>query len=218
MRPDGLHNYLSMKKSDSLLTAAVCVVCALAMWSCGTTATNKTADVDDTKWEVEAYAVVTCDSLDLYVPDSAAYGDVLPLRCTYAPSDTAKVNKLLALNDSLLAAGGYTYQWVKYGHTDAVDLAVMPCEPLLKEEVEVTEVNHIPDYGDNLQIAFRFKDAKSWEEVTAANVGRMIAISIGGRVFNMPRVNCPITQGGCSVTVPADSVAKLLLGVDLTKF
>lgn len=206
-----------MKKTKTK-PAFIIVVAAFItiLTSCGNITTNKSAEVKNVTWNVAAYTVIPFDSISVEFADTEAYGDVLPLRYSYTQEESEKVNELLTLNDSLLNANGYTYQWVRYGEPELMDLVIVPDTPLLEQEVEVTEVNRLPSYDDNLQIAFRFNDKKQWEHITTANIGKRIAISVNGKILNAPQVNAPITQGACSVTIPAEEVPDMSPDIDLS--
>ncbi len=199
-----------MKNRISLTAGAVGLTLALTAFACGKSRGSADAGSENVKWNVEVYAVVPFDSIPLPA-DSA----VLPLLYSYAVTDTARVNALLAASDSLLAARGYVWQWVKYGSEESADLVVMPSAPLLREEVTVTDVSPIADCDGIVQVAFRFGDKRRWEEITDANVGRRLAIAVGGRVLSAPQVNMAISGGACAVTVPTQDLAELLPGWDM---
>lgn len=199
-----------MKNRISLTAGAVGLTLALTTFACGKSRGAPDAGSENVKWNVEVYAVVPLDSIPL-ATDSA----VLPLMYSYAVTDTARVNALLAANDSLLAARGYVWQWVKYGSAESADLVVMSSAPLLREEVTVTDVSPIADCDDIVQVAFRFDDRRRWEEITDANVGRRLAIVVDGRVLSAPQVNMAISGGACAVTVPTQDLAELLPGRDM---
>ncbi len=206
-----------MKKSKTKPAFIIVVATFITiLTSCGNITTNKSAEVKNVTWNVAAYTVIPFDSISVEFADTEAYGDVLPLRYSYTQEESEKVNELLTLNDSLLNANGYTYQWVRYGEPELMDLVIVPDTPLLEQEVEVTKVNRLHSYDDNLQIAFRFNDKKQWEHITTANIGKRIAISVNGKILNAPQVNAPITQGACSVTIPAEEVPDMLPDIDLS--
>lgn len=205
-----------VKSRFSILTVVWGFV--LILTGCGNTSTSHTVDVGNIRWNVAAYTVVPFDSVNIEVVDIEAFNDVLPLRCSYKMTERAKVDELLEQNNSLLSSKGYVYRWVRYGDPEKMDLVITPLTPLLQQEVEVTEINSIPEYGDNLQVAFRFNDKKQWEEITRANIGKRIAISVNGTVLNAPKVNMAISGGACSVTVPSEDASELLPDVNLSKF
>ncbi len=199
-----------MKNRISLTAGAVGLTLALTAFSCGKSRGAADAGSEDVKWNVEVYAVVPFDSIPLTTD-----GTVLPLTYSYAVTDTARVSALLAANDSLLAARGYVWQWVKYGSAESVDLVVMPSAPLLREEVTVTDVSPIADCDGIVQVAFRFDDRRRWEEITDANVGRRLAIAVDGRVLSAPQVNMAISGGACAVTLPTQNLSELLPGREM---
>lgn len=156
--------------------------------------------------EVCVYEVVPVDSIHLSVPDSASadYAGVLPLRMDYNVTDTAKVNSLMKFNEPYLREKGYTAHWATYSHGSTRYLAVLPSEPVMCDNVAPTATDTIPE-DSCLVVAFRFNDHSKWEKITSENVGRHLAITIGGKVLSAPRVNCAIPGGSCSVTVtPAE--------------
>lgn len=81
--------------------------------------------------------------------------------------------------------------------------------------MEIDSESVSPCYADCLQIAFRFDDRQQWENITTANIGKRIAIGVNGRILTAPCVNSPITQGACSVIVPAEDAPALLPGISL---
>ncbi len=208
-----------MKISKNVLSIlSVMMVFATILTSCGNTSTGRTNEVEGVKWNVAAYAVVPFDSIKLEGADKEAFRKVLPLRYSYTREESAKLDQLLKQNDSLLSAQGRVYKWVKYGEPEKMDLVIITGTPLLEQDVEVTEVNQLPpEYGNNLQVGFRFNDRRLWEEITTANIGKRIAISVNGRVLNAPQVNSPITQGACTVTLPLEEAPTLLPNMDLSK-
>ena len=143
------------------------------------------------------------------------YLDILPLRDSYTQEESAKVDELLAHNDSLLSARGYAYQWIDFGAREPLNLVFIESTPLLEQEVEIDSESVSPCYADCLQIAFRFDDRQQWENITTANIGKRIAIGVNGRILTAPCVNSPITQGACSVIVPAEDAPALLPGISL---
>lgn len=199
----------------SIITTAIALIAALI--GCSNANTGKTVEVENVKWNVAAFAVVPFDSVALQVAEPEAYGDILPLRYSYTREESTEVDEILKQNDSLLSAKGYAYQWVKYGAPDKMDLVILPATPLLEQEVEVTGINILSQYGDVLQVCFSFDEKRKWEEITSASIGNRIAICVNGVVLNAPQVNAPITQGACSVTVPIEEVPTLLPNVDLSR-
>lgn len=193
----------NMGNMKTLSYLCICTAIAVMTAACG----KQTADDNVRKTEVEAYAVVPFDSIG--ITDEQEFADVLPLRYSYTPREAEKVDTLLVRNDSLLNAKHYIYQWISYTDPERLELVIMPDKPLLRQKVEITAVDTIPEYGI-VQFSFRFNDKKEWEEITAANIGRRIAIFVNGKLLNAPQVNMPITQGACAVTVPLDEAAEML--------
>lgn len=206
-----------MKKVQINLSLLACVTALISIpTGCGNMNTNKNAEVKNMVWNVATYEVVPLDSITLEIPDAETYNDVLPLRYSYTQDESAKVSDILLQNDSILPTQGYSYQWVNYGDPGKMDLVIIASTPLLEQDVKITEVNKLPKSGDIYQVAFRFNDRSLWEKITTANIGKRIAICVNGTVLSAPQVNSPITQGACSVTVPADKVPELLPNVDLS--
>ena len=204
-------------KTEIIRMPFLAIVMALAavLASCSNAGAGKSAQVDKVKWQVAAYAVVPAGSVGLEVADPEAYGDILPLRDSYTQEESAKVDELLAHNDSLLSARGYAYQWIDFGAREPLNLVFIESTPLLEQEVEIDSESVSPCYADCLQIAFRFDDRQQWENITTANIGKRIAIGVNGRILTAPCVNSPITQGACSVIVPAEDAPALLPGISL---
>lgn len=161
----------NMGSMKTLSYLCICTAIAVMTAACG----KQTDDDNVRKTEVEAYAVVPFDSIG--IADEQEFADVLPLRYSYTPREAEKVDTLLVRNDSLLNAKHYTYQWISYTDPERLELVVMPDKPLLRQKVEITAVDTIPEYGI-VQFSFRFNDKKEWEEITAANIGRRIAIFV----------------------------------------
>ena len=111
---------------------AIIMALAAVLASCGSAGAGKSAQVDKVKWQVAAYAVVPSGSVGLEVADQEAYGDILPLRDSYTQEESAKVDELLAHNDSLLSARGYAYQWIDVGAREPLNLVFIESTPLLE--------------------------------------------------------------------------------------
>ena len=158
--------------------------------ACGNTNSGKSIDTKTIKWNVAVYEIVPFDSINL-VADTAYYSSILPLRFEYTPDEATKVEELMELNDSLLSAKGFAYQLVKYGRLGKVDLVIYPKTPVIQQNVAPTDISYLPDYEDNINVAFQFDDKKKWEEITSANIGKVIAFSVNGKIMSAPQVNMP---------------------------
>lgn len=130
----------------------------------------------------------------------------------YAPVDTAAVNTAL---NGLPEYLGTTWLCRHTGDSSALELIIYSREPVMSELVGNVHVDDNPEmYGDDAVIGFRFTDRSQWAQVTGDAVGQMLAVSINGRIMTAPRVNCPITSGNCSVTVPRNRIRILLTDHD----
>ena len=72
-------------------------------------------------------------------------------------------------------------------------------------------------YDGNIQVAFKFADAKRWETITQENIGKRLVVFVNGQLMNAPQVNSEITLGNCSVSIPAEMIHEYLPNLDLEK-
>ena len=172
----------------NIITAGMLVFVALA---CGRPNGTETTEIENARLNVQVHEVVD-------LTDSVSFGDGYK----YALADTAMINRELA------------GKAIHFGWTlpldDYVFLVGYVAEPVLRETVDVTEINHIPDCGDNAQVVFKFSDPRKWETITENHIGKRLAIIIDGQIISAPQVNCPITSGNCSVSIPNADLGKYL--------
>lgn len=206
-----------MAKMVNFKATLIGAVFAFIATACGKSSTDKVAESDVVKWDIEFYNVIPYEVIDLTVDDADSYSDVLPLRMEYGREETAKVDALFAQNDSLLA-DRYSHHWLEYNGGEINILIIIPAEPLLRQEgVEITKVDRLSEDSEDMQVAFRLDDARKWKNITAANIGKQIAISVNGQVLNAPRVMDVITSGNCTVIIPVSKAKDLLPATSLQK-
>lgn len=180
------------------------IILLAASTSCRNTGTVKTEKVEGTEWNVTVNKVVAFNDSVLGI--GTDYG--------YTVADTARVNA--GLKD-VPHCGNTAVSWTIPSADGSIWLVAYDNEPLLSEKVTVTEVNSMPNYGGDVQVAFRFPDAGKWEAITAENIGQRLAVTVNGQLMNAPQVNSAITSGNCSVSIPADIINDYLPDLDLSK-
>lgn len=181
-----------------------CIIILVATASCGQKDTSKIEKIEGTEWNVTVNKVVAFNDSVLGI--GTDYG--------YTIADTAQVNA--GLKD-LPHCGNTTVSWTIPSADGSIWLVAYDREPLLSEKVTVTEVNSMPNYGGNVQVAFKFPDAGKWEAITGENIGQRLALTVNGQLMNAPQVNSAITSGNCSVSIPADMIHDYLPDLDLAK-
>ena len=129
-------------------------------------------------------------------------------------ADTARVNEGL---NALPQNPNITIGWTIPNADGKIWLVAYENEPVLNEKVKVTEANSIPSYGGDIQVAFKFANAKKWETITQENIGKRLAVFVNGQLMNAPQVNAEITSGSCSVSIPTDKIHEYLPDLDLEK-
>ena len=171
--------------------------------ACGNTSTTKTEKVEGTEWDVTVKKAVQFND-----PLTGVNTDV-----EYTVADTAAVNeKLLGIKPENL-----TLEWSIPSSDGRIWLVAYESTPILSDVVKVTEVNSIPSYGGDIQVAFKFADAEKWGTITQDNIGKRLAVFVNGQLMNAPQVNTEITSGSCSVSIPADKIHEYLPNLDLEK-
>lgn len=166
--------------------------------ACGNTSTTKTEKVEGTEWNVTVKKVI--QNID-------GNGQ-------YTVADTARVNqglKAIPHNPNI------TIDWTIPSADGKIWLVAYENEPILSENVAVTEANSIPAYGGDIQIGFKFSDAEKWATITRENIGKRLAVFVNGQLMNAPQVNSEITSGSCSVSIPTDKIHEYLPNLDLEK-
>ena len=187
-------------KLSALLVGIALAGTAIA---CGNTSTTKTEKVEGTEWNV-----TVCKSKSFNDSLTGVNTDAI-----YTVADTATINqKLLGVKPENLTIG-----WTIPSADGKIWLVAYENEPVLNEKVKVTEANSIPSYGGDIQVAFKFVDAKKWETITQENIGKRLAVFVNGQLMNAPQVNTEITSGSCSVSIPADKIHEYLPNLDLEK-
>lgn len=178
----------------------VCIVLAVAAIACGKTSTTKNVMVEDTEWNVTVNkAVQFFDTITGINTDAK-----------YTVADTSAINqKLLGVKPENLTLG-WTIPWAD----GRIWLVAYENEPILSEKVALTEANSLPSYDGNIQVAFKFADAKKWERITRENIGKRLAVFVNGQLMNAPQVNSEISSGSCSVSIPADMIHEYLPDLD----
>ena len=174
------------------------IALAVTTIACGKTSSTKTEMAVETEWNVTVNKVI-------YNIDGDGQ---------YTVADTARVNKGLK---KMPQNPQITIGWTIPGADGKIWLVAYENEPILTEKVKVTDVNYIPSYGGNIQVAFKFTDAKKWETITQENIGKRLAVFVNGQLMNAPQVNSEITSGNCSVSIPADMIHQYLPNLDLEK-
>lgn len=192
-----------MKRKLSLGGRCISVAFAIVVIACCNRGFSQTEKIGGVEWDVSVKkAVQFCDSLNGINTDT-----------TYALADTASINqKLLGVKPENL-----TLEWTLPSADGSIWLVAYENGSILSEKVEVTEANNIPSYQGNIQVAFKFSDAKKWEEITKENIGKRLAIFVNGQLMNAPQVNCEITSGNCSVSIPANIIHEYLPSLNLEK-
>ncbi len=189
-----------MKLSITTLWASI--MAALVATACGNPGKAKTEPVEGVDWYVTVNKVVEFhDSVSGIGTDGR-----------YTVADTSRVNVILR---KLPKCGDINIDWTLPSADGQIWLVAYDTAPLLSEKVPVTEVNTLPSYEGNVQVAFRFPDAVKWAEITRDNICKRLALTVNGRLMNAPQVNTEITSGNCSVSVPGDMVGDLLPGIKL---
>ncbi|MBD5369502.1 MAG: hypothetical protein HDR83_09620 [Bacteroides sp.] len=187
-----------MKRLLKLSVLLVGIALVGTVIACGNTSTKKAEKVEGTEWNVTVKRVIQ---------DIDGNGQ-------YTVADTARVNK--GLNE-LPHNPNITVGWTIPSADGKIWLVAYENEPILNEKVKVTEANSMPSYGGDIQVAFKFANAKNWETITKENIGKRLAVFVNGQLMNAPQVNSEITSGSCSVSIPADKIHEYLPNLDLEK-
>lgn len=195
-----------MAESKCVVSLLAGILLLAASTSCGNgnTGTVKTEKVEGTEWDVTVNKVVAFN--DTVFGISTDYN--------YTVADTSRINAALK---NLPHCGNVTIIWTLPRADGSIWLVAYDNMPLLSEKVTVTEVNSMPNYGGDIQVVFKFPDAKKWEAITCENIGRRLAVTVNGELMNAPQVNSAITSGNCSVSIPADMVHDYLPDLDMAK-
>ncbi len=187
-------------KLSALLASIALAVVATA---CGKTSTTKTEKVEGTEWNVSV-----CKTVLFNDPLTGVSTEL-----NYTVADTTAVNERL----HAVKPENLILEWCIPSADGAIRLVAYESEPILSENVIVTEANSIPSYGGNIQIGFKFHDADKWATVTRENIGKRLAIFVNSQLINAPQVNSEIESGNCSVSIPTDMIHDFLPDLDLEK-
>ncbi len=198
-----LANKIRAMTCKRLFNWGVGVAFAAGFAACGNTSTTKTEKVEGVEWDVTVNEVVELNDSVLGIDSN---------RC-YNVADTARVNSVLK---DLKHCGNVAIGWTIPSADGSIWLVAYEKEPVLAEKVTVIEANSMPSYEGNIQVAFKFSDAKKWEEITRAHIGQRLAIVVDGQLMNAPQVNMEITSGACSVSIPEDMIPKFLPNLTIT--
>lgn len=198
---------------------AIHILFIFATWACvacGKSQASQQAK-DDAKFEIGIYEVIPFSETDFIgFPKYSDYDEakeienVLPYRDFYADSDTAAVNKVIALNN--IEGSGYKHVWLpkKFGNTNACELVIYKSEPLLSENVSIKKIDEIPDDKDVLQLFFTLSDKERFATITKANINKKLAMSVNGEVVYAPTVMNEITFGNCMIIIPKSTIERQL--------
>lgn len=87
---------------------------------------------------------------------------------------------------------------------------ITPLEPaLLQECVSLDKIIHYDRDGDYITVPFQFKDSVGYAEITEANIGKRIVITVDGEVVATPMVQMRIGNGACSVLLSKEQAQNL---------
>lgn len=90
------------------------------------------------------------------------------------------------------------------------DGEITPTAPvLLQESVSLDKIIHYDRDGDSITVPFHFKDSIEYAKITAANIGKRIAITADGEVVATPLVKMQIGNGACSFLISREQALKL---------
>lgn len=178
----------------------VSIAVAIAVSGCGNTKTLKTEKFDGVEWNVSVNKVV--EYTDTILGISTEYD--------YTVADTARINTTLK---GMQKFENICVEWTLPSADGSIWLVAYEPDPIINENVTITEVNSIPSYGGNIQVAFKFPDAKKWEAVTFDNIGKRLAVKVNGQLMNAPQVNTEISSGNCSVAIPSEMIHEYLSNI-----
>ncbi len=87
---------------------------------------------------------------------------------------------------------------------------ITPLEPaLLQECVSIDKIIHYDRDGDYITVPFQFKDSVVYAEITEANIGKRIVITVDGEIVTTPMVKMRIGNGACSFLVSKEQAQNL---------
>ncbi len=87
---------------------------------------------------------------------------------------------------------------------------ITPVEPaLLQECVSLDKIIHYDSDGDYITVPVQFKDSVVYAEITEANIGKRIVITVDGEVVTTPMVKMRIGNGACSILLSKEQAQSL---------
>lgn len=197
------------------LTFFASLVLVILMNSCTQSKSSETSVFEKVNWDVTIYDAVPLDSMNmaLTVIPEKLYG-VLPLRYNYSQEEIDMVEELFALNDSVMQARGYKYQWVK--ENGGAFLAIFFAKPIFSQKrVKIIKISECQEGANYAQVCFEFEDKEGWRALTASRLGRAVAIAVNGVVFMMPICQAPIESGVASVLLRYEDFSDFLPNVEI---
>lgn len=193
-----------MAKRLTIPVLLVSFTIAAAATACGNTSTTKTEIVEGVEWNVSINKVVEFND--------TVFG--ISTENSFTLADTSRVNaalKEITPNDNVKIG------WSIPSSDGTIWLVAYENEPLLSEKVNVTEANSMPSYGGDIQVGFKFANAGKWATITKENIGKRLAVIVNDQLMNAPQVNCEITSGNCSVSIPGNMAKQYLPDINLEK-
>lgn len=88
-------------------------------------------------------------------------------------------------------------------------------EPLLEEQIHLSEAFIYPQDDGMVTIPFNFQNVDRYAEITESNIGRHIAISINGTVVSAPLVKMRLENGACSAIMTKAQAKEIFPDIDL---
>lgn len=194
-----------MKKVRLMIAALVATAVAAGGCSRGKQATLEKVepmDIGVHQVYMSTGGSVDVDSRDYTDPVIQLLGREMPL------ADTARVNAAIRAVGFPVKVKTY---WAVNGETATPYL--YNAVPLMSERLKPVDF-YAADRSTLNQVLFQFSDAAGWERITAANIGRPLALSVNGKVLCMPFVNSAITGGRTSIWGDDAMLRELFPGVD----
>ena len=189
-----------------MLVAAVCVLAV----GCKKNAGENAASIG--KGEVAIYAVIDHNELVQRLSSSSEAADLLQLLGEneyYVSDDTATVNAMIVQAG---LSGDVRSGWIV--RRDMMpELVFYGAQPLLAETAPIIAVKPLPD-ADDVQVTFALSEQDKWQEITATNLGKRLAITANGHLVNAPLVSAPIETGVLTILLPKDRIATVFPGLE----
>lgn len=189
-----------------MLVAAVCVLAVGCKKNAGGNASSMG------KGEVAIYAVIDHNELVQRLSSRAEAADLLQMLGDneyYVSDDTASVNAMIVqagLSDEVRNG------WIE--RRDMMpELVFYGAQPLLAETASIMAVKPVPD-ADDVQVTFALSEQEKWQEITATNLGKRLAITANGHLVNAPLVSAPIESGVLSLLLSKDRLSMVFPGLE----